>query len=135
MKWGDGFKNGRPAKYYLRYPGEINLERMRLDTKQALKQVLHNRVAPSYLETNIQQVLITPLPSTHPQQQQITTPVDARGEPGQTRPARPLRLWRFVAGEEVKQPRHYDLPAGAAPTAKDHRVYSQGRERGGRGDG
>lgn len=24
---------------------------MRLDTKQALKQVLHNRVAPSYLET------------------------------------------------------------------------------------
>ncbi|KAI6235408.1 Ankyrin repeat and Ankyrin repeat-containing domain-containing protein [Aphelenchoides besseyi] len=49
--------NGRPAKYYLRYPGEINLERMRLDTKQALKQVLHNRVAPSYLETNIQQWL------------------------------------------------------------------------------
>uniref|UniRef100_A0A1I7SUJ5 ANK_REP_REGION domain-containing protein n=2 Tax=Bursaphelenchus xylophilus TaxID=6326 RepID=A0A1I7SUJ5_BURXY len=47
--------NGRPAKYYLRYPGEINLERMKMDTKQALKQVLHNRVAPSYLETNIQQ--------------------------------------------------------------------------------
>ncbi|KAI6240921.1 Ankyrin repeat and Ankyrin repeat-containing domain-containing protein [Aphelenchoides fujianensis] len=50
-------QNGRPAKHYLRYPGEINLERMRLDTKQALKQVLHNRVAPSYLETNIQQWL------------------------------------------------------------------------------
>ncbi|KAH7727798.1 Protein F34D10.6 b [Aphelenchoides avenae] len=47
--------NGRPAKYYLKYPGEINLERMRMDTKQALQQVLHNRVAPSYLETNIQQ--------------------------------------------------------------------------------
>uniref|UniRef100_A0A914CE44 Uncharacterized protein n=1 Tax=Acrobeloides nanus TaxID=290746 RepID=A0A914CE44_9BILA len=47
--------NGRPAKYYLKYPGELNLERMRLDTKQALKQILHNRVAPSYLESNIQQ--------------------------------------------------------------------------------
>uniref|UniRef100_A0A0K0F5M1 ANK_REP_REGION domain-containing protein n=1 Tax=Strongyloides venezuelensis TaxID=75913 RepID=A0A0K0F5M1_STRVS len=47
--------NGRPAKYYLRYPGEIDLERMRMDTKEALKQVLHNRVAPSYLESNIQQ--------------------------------------------------------------------------------
>lgn len=43
--------NGRPPKYYLKYPGEINLEQMRMDTKQALKQVLHNRVAPSYLET------------------------------------------------------------------------------------
>ncbi|KAL3089107.1 hypothetical protein niasHT_023571 [Heterodera trifolii] len=49
--------HGRPPKYYLRYPGEINLERMRMDTKQALKQVLHNRVAPSYLESNIQQWL------------------------------------------------------------------------------
>lgn len=43
--------NGRPPKYYLKYPGEINLSEMRMDTKQALKQVLHNRVAPSYLET------------------------------------------------------------------------------------
>uniref|UniRef100_A0AC34QFB3 Uncharacterized protein n=1 Tax=Panagrolaimus sp. JU765 TaxID=591449 RepID=A0AC34QFB3_9BILA len=49
--------NGRPPKYYLKYPGEINLEQMQMDTKQALKQVLHNRVAPSYLETNIQQWL------------------------------------------------------------------------------
>ena len=31
--------------------GEINLERLRMDTKQALAHVLHNRVAPSYLET------------------------------------------------------------------------------------
>lgn len=30
---------------------------MKVDTKQALKQVLHTRVAPSYLETNIQQWL------------------------------------------------------------------------------
>ncbi|KAK0420633.1 hypothetical protein QR680_014803 [Steinernema hermaphroditum] len=49
--------NGRPPKYYLKYPGEINLESMRLDTKRALKEVLHNRVAPSYLESNIQQWL------------------------------------------------------------------------------
>uniref|UniRef100_A0A1I8BXT1 ANK_REP_REGION domain-containing protein n=1 Tax=Meloidogyne hapla TaxID=6305 RepID=A0A1I8BXT1_MELHA len=49
--------NGRLPKYYLKYPGELNLERMRLDTKQALKQILHTRVAPSYLETNIQQWL------------------------------------------------------------------------------
>ncbi|TKR64477.1 hypothetical protein L596_025002 [Steinernema carpocapsae] len=49
--------NGRPPKYYLKYPGEINLESMKMDTKQALKQVLHNRVAPSYLESNIQQWL------------------------------------------------------------------------------
>lgn len=31
--------------------GELNLERMRMGTKQALAHVLHNRVAPSYLET------------------------------------------------------------------------------------
>ena len=43
--------NGRPPKYYLKYPGEISLDQMKMDTKQALKQVLHNRVAPSYLET------------------------------------------------------------------------------------
>uniref|UniRef100_A0AC35TST0 ANK_REP_REGION domain-containing protein n=1 Tax=Rhabditophanes sp. KR3021 TaxID=114890 RepID=A0AC35TST0_9BILA len=49
--------NGRPAKYYLKNSGEIDLERMRMDTKEALKQVLHNRVAPSYLESNIQQWL------------------------------------------------------------------------------
>ena len=30
---------------------------MRLDTRAALKQVLHNRVAPSYLESSIQQWL------------------------------------------------------------------------------
>uniref|UniRef100_A0A158P856 ANK_REP_REGION domain-containing protein n=1 Tax=Angiostrongylus cantonensis TaxID=6313 RepID=A0A158P856_ANGCA len=47
--------NGRPAKYYLKYPGEIDLSAMRLDTKAALKQVLRNRVAPSYLESSIQQ--------------------------------------------------------------------------------
>ncbi|PAV76297.1 hypothetical protein WR25_16953 isoform C [Diploscapter pachys] len=49
--------NGRPAKYYLKHPGEIDLSAMRLDTKAALKQVLHNRVAPSYLESSIQQWL------------------------------------------------------------------------------
>ncbi|EPB72180.1 ankyrin repeat protein [Ancylostoma ceylanicum] len=31
--------NGRPAKYYLKHPGEIDLSAMRLDTKAALKQV------------------------------------------------------------------------------------------------
>ncbi|CAJ0942117.1 unnamed protein product, partial [Mesorhabditis belari] len=49
--------HGRPAKYYLKHPGEIDLAAMRLDTKAALKQVLHNRVAPSYLESSIQQWL------------------------------------------------------------------------------
>ncbi|CAJ0598821.1 unnamed protein product [Cylicocyclus nassatus] len=49
--------HGRPAKYYLKHPGEIDLPAMRLDTKAALKQVLHNRVAPSYLESSIQQWL------------------------------------------------------------------------------
>ncbi|KAJ1373911.1 hypothetical protein KIN20_036444 [Parelaphostrongylus tenuis] len=49
--------NGRPAKYYLKHPGEIDLPVMRLDTRAALKQVLHNRVAPSYLESSIQQWL------------------------------------------------------------------------------
>ncbi|VDO89962.1 unnamed protein product [Heligmosomoides polygyrus] len=49
--------NGRPAKYYLKHSGEIDLSAMRLDTKAALKQVLHNRVAPSYLESSIQQWL------------------------------------------------------------------------------
>ncbi|KAK6037519.1 hypothetical protein COOONC_24977 [Cooperia oncophora] len=49
--------NGRPAKYYLKHIGEIDLSAMRLDTKAALKQVLHNRVAPSYLESSIQQWL------------------------------------------------------------------------------
>ncbi|XGW18517.1 hypothetical protein V3C99_002825 [Haemonchus contortus] len=49
--------NGRPAKYYLKHNGEIDLSAMRLDTKAALKQVLHNRVAPSYLESSIQQWL------------------------------------------------------------------------------
>ncbi|GMT20603.1 hypothetical protein PFISCL1PPCAC_11900 [Pristionchus fissidentatus] len=47
--------NGRPAKHYLKHPGEIDLSSMRMDTKTALKQVLHNRVAPSYLESSIQQ--------------------------------------------------------------------------------
>uniref|UniRef100_A0A0M3HW63 ANK_REP_REGION domain-containing protein n=1 Tax=Ascaris lumbricoides TaxID=6252 RepID=A0A0M3HW63_ASCLU len=47
--------NGRPAKYYLKYPGEIDLQALRLNTKAALKQVLHNRVAPSYLESSMQQ--------------------------------------------------------------------------------
>ncbi|GMR43020.1 hypothetical protein PMAYCL1PPCAC_13215 [Pristionchus mayeri] len=47
--------NGRPAKHYLKHPGEIDLASMRMDTKTALKQVLHNRVAPSYLESSIQQ--------------------------------------------------------------------------------
>uniref|UniRef100_A0A1I7W722 Uncharacterized protein n=1 Tax=Heterorhabditis bacteriophora TaxID=37862 RepID=A0A1I7W722_HETBA len=51
------FQNGHPAKYYLKHPGEIDLAAMRLDTKAALKQVLHNRVAPSYLESSIQQWL------------------------------------------------------------------------------
>jgi hypothetical protein len=36
--------NGRLPKYYLKYPDELNLERMRLDTKQALKQILHTCV-------------------------------------------------------------------------------------------
>ncbi|KAF1761479.1 hypothetical protein GCK72_009735 [Caenorhabditis remanei] len=49
--------NGRPAKYYLKHSGEIDLSAMRLDTRAALKQVLHNRVAPSYLESSIQQWL------------------------------------------------------------------------------
>ncbi|UMM24050.1 hypothetical protein L5515_004469 [Caenorhabditis briggsae] len=49
--------NGRPAKYYLKHAGEIDLAAMRLDTRAALKQVLHNRVAPSYLESSIQQWL------------------------------------------------------------------------------
>uniref|UniRef100_A0A915BIP8 ANK_REP_REGION domain-containing protein n=3 Tax=Parascaris univalens TaxID=6257 RepID=A0A915BIP8_PARUN len=47
--------NGRPAKYYLKYPGEIDLQALRLNTRAALKQVLHNRVAPSYLESSMQQ--------------------------------------------------------------------------------
>ncbi|KHN82408.1 Putative ankyrin repeat protein, partial [Toxocara canis] len=47
--------NGRPPKYYLKYPGEIDLQALRLSTKAALKQVLHNRVAPSYLESSMQQ--------------------------------------------------------------------------------
>ncbi|CAB3403422.1 unnamed protein product [Caenorhabditis bovis] len=49
--------NGRPAKYYSTHHGEIDLAAMRLDTRAALKQVLHNRVAPSYLESSIQQWL------------------------------------------------------------------------------
>ncbi|WKX99944.1 hypothetical protein Q1695_014649 [Nippostrongylus brasiliensis] len=49
--------NGRPAKYYLKHVGEVDLAAMRLDTRAALKQVLHNRVAPSYLESSIQQWL------------------------------------------------------------------------------
>lgn len=59
----------------MKHSGEIDLSAMRLDTKAALKQVLlldfmtyadssqrevqvlHNRVAPSYLESSIQQWL------------------------------------------------------------------------------
>ncbi|VDK57088.1 unnamed protein product [Anisakis simplex] len=47
--------NGRPPKYYLKYPGEIDLQGMRLSTRAALKQILHSRVAPSYLESSMQQ--------------------------------------------------------------------------------
>lgn len=47
--------SGRPPKYYLKYPGEIDLQAMKMDRKAILKEVMHNRVAPSYLESNIRQ--------------------------------------------------------------------------------
>ena len=48
---------GHAPKYYLNHPGELDLVNLRLDTRAALKHVLRNRIAPSYLQSSIAQWL------------------------------------------------------------------------------
>jgi hypothetical protein len=48
---------GHAPKYYLNHPGELDLANLRLDTRAALKHVLRNRIAPSYLQSSIGQWL------------------------------------------------------------------------------
>uniref|UniRef100_A0A0N4U7Y3 ANK_REP_REGION domain-containing protein n=1 Tax=Dracunculus medinensis TaxID=318479 RepID=A0A0N4U7Y3_DRAME len=48
---------GCPAKFYLKFVGEIDFQSLKLDAKEAFEQMLQNKITPSFLEYGIQQWL------------------------------------------------------------------------------